>query len=213
MSYLHRLAEHEGDKDDLSEGKCIVLYKPEASKTAQGKRGVAIKDYSAAILRQDPRCFLKGTSTLFLDGNCYICAYYNRLRCYAGLGLKLVCGSLGFGKEHPRWLLFGKRHYVTAKDFMNGHPLSWDWHVWLENEEGCVWDVLPGMWHTLAHALGRHLGIGSAEEDSVIEGLARDILEKEGLEYIPASEATQSILFSVAERWTAPYFKALQLDQ
>ena len=210
MDYLERLSAHRQFEYDLSEGKIIVLHTDTCQPGAE-KRIIAVKDFSAAILRHDPRCFVPGTDTLFLDGNCYLYAKYNKQKCYAQLGLKLVCGRLGFGTTSPRWFEYGKPMYITAKDFMGG-SFSWDWHVWLEDEDGRVWDVLPGIWHTLAHVYGRQISLGGATETRVIEGLDKEHLMKHVLEYVPAQEITQSILFSVAQRVYTPYFKALHIE-
>lgn len=210
MAYLQRLEEHRKLEDDLSQGKAIVLNTHAVLKNTEDRK-VAIKDFSAAILRQDPRCFVKDTPVLFLDGNCYIYAYYNRQRCYVDLGLHLVSGSLGFGKKTPRWFEFGSETYCTAKDFMSALG-SWDWHVWLEDGDGNVWDVVPDIWHPLAKTYGRHFSFGSDKETVVMEGLSKAEAKKHGLEYVPADESTQHILFSVAQKLYEPYFKALQLE-
>lgn len=189
---------------ELTQGKFIVLKE-------QQQRALAVKDYAPAILRGDPRCFIKNSTVLFLDANCYIYSCYNCKKCWSALGLKVVCGSLGFGTQEPRWYEHGNPSWTSAKQFMGGSPLSWDWHVWLENDQGLVWDVLPGIWHFIAKIHRKKINLGSSTENIAIEGLSKDHLKRHGLEYIPANEEAQAVLLSMASRLYAPYFKQLQM--
>jgi hypothetical protein len=202
MAYMERLSALRKMEDDLCQGKHVILVQP-----GEKKRACAIKDFSQAVLKRDPRVFIPGTDALFLDGNCFVYATYNSKKQWASLNLKLVCGTLGFGlPPAPRWYEHGNPKWTSTKQFMNGHQASWDWHVWLENDDGAVYDIVPGMWHDLAAVNGKKLSIGDPTKNTLIEGLDKDHVNAHGLEYIPAPQDTQTTLFAIASHMYSAFF-------
>jgi hypothetical protein len=200
LVYVEQLSEHKNTEAALCQGATMVLAGP-----------YGIRDFSKAILRQDPRCFID-KSVLFLDGNCFVYATYNQQKHWAALHLKIVCGSLGFGKPPSEpWFEHGHREWTSVKQFMNGNEASWDWHVWCEDAEGCVYDIVPGLWHAAARVYGRKLEIGAPDKNTVIKGMHKAELKRGGLEYVAAPLETQGVLLSIASRLYACYFKKLKL--
>lgn len=203
---MQRQAHTEKMIRELSQNAVVALN----VKSSGGKK-FCTRDYSAAILRKDPRCFVDGSGVLFLEGNCYLCAMYNHKTCWNDLRLRVVCGSVGFGVEKSRWFEFGNPQYRTVADFQAGHPALWDWHVWLEDDGGSVWDVLPAVWHEIAALHGQRLHMGHAHGTVLIKGKEKGELVRHGLEYIPAPETTQHLLLALAKRVYGPCLELLSL--
>ena len=201
MAYMERLSALRSMEDELCKGKTVIL-KIESSGSA-----CAIKDFSAAVLRKDPRCFVPGTDALFLDGHCFIYTTYNFKKKWTAPNMNIVCGTLGFGlQSEPRWYEHGNPEWTSAKQFMNNGRVSWDWHVWIEDDSGRVYDVVPAMWYYLAKVQGKTMTIADPEKNTVIEGVSKDHLKEKGLEYIPAPLQTQKILLAMAFRLYRQFF-------
>ena len=169
---------------------------------------VSHPDFSDVILSRDPRCFLEH-GILHIPGQPYLNSVYNRNVPWATANLHLVCGSLGLGVGESPWYAFGNPEYTTHDDFMAGHPIAWNWHVWLEEDEGGgggVWDLCEALWHDLAADHGRHILCGSATTTMVIRGETKDRLKALGLHYIPAPSATQHALLDAAEGFFSPQY-------
>jgi len=150
--------------------------------------------------------------------------------------LHLVCGSLGLGKpgEGPPWFEFGGHDKVFMEEGDNEgssfcmwsrdeHDLAKmgtiDFHVWLEDGQGCVYHVLPVLDLVLVGRFrGRTVTIqpelvrlpssclphtkGGSDNDMlvVLNGVCKDALQSEyGLRYVPASDAIQLELFNVCK--------------
>lgn len=172
-------------------------------------------NFSEAIRRKDPRCFLEDGRVLFIPRHPYLCSAYNRRSAWADLNLRLVCGSLGFGlrsdADPAPWYEFGNPEYTTDDDFMAGHPADWNWHVWLEDGGGRVWDVCDAFWHDLAAARGHRILIGDALTTAVIRGETVEALQSQkGLHYAPAPRPVQRALLDTAQRTLSPYYEFLR---
>lgn len=173
-------------------------------------------DFSSAILARDPRCFLVGgnipstNGILHIPQHPYICCVYNQQGPWAAHRLHLVCGSLGLGLGHSPWYAFGNPGYTTYQDFMAGHPVAWNWHVWLENEAGRIWDICEPIWHDLAAAHGHRILLGDTAEAAVIDGETLDDLEAKGLHYKPAHPAIQHTLLDAARCLFAPVYSFIK---
>jgi hypothetical protein len=165
--------------------------------------------FAGAILSRDPRCFLDG-GTLHIPTHPYLTSVYNRNVPWAALTLRLVCGSLGFGTGESPWYAFGNPEYTTHDEFMAGHPIAWNWHVWLEAEDGGIWDVCDALWHDLAADHGQRILHGSAATTTVIRGEPPDRLKALGLRYVPAPPATQRALLDAAECLYSPQYNFIK---
>ena len=204
LEYMLRFDETQRIKSELSDGKVLFLG-------VFGGKNVATPDYSKAITAKDPRCFLDG-AVLLLENHCLLCSTYNAKNCWKDLGLRRVCGSLGFGKGSP-WFEHGSPTFTTVRDFTGSKPVDWDWHVWLEDSDGRVYDVVSAAWHGIAAVHGKKLGLGSPAESLVVAGKTRGWLRSHGLDYVEAPMETQTVLFAVADRVYGVYFKALGLQE
>ena len=202
LEYLLRFDAIERTKSELSDGKVLFLG-------VFGGQRVAAPDYSKAIAAKDPRCFLGG-DVLLLENHCLLCSTYNAKNCWKDLGLRRKCGSLGFGKGSP-WFEHGSPAFKTVRDFTGSKPIDWDWHVWLENSDGEVYDVVAAAWHAIAAVHGKHLGLGSHAESLVVAGKSKSWLRRNGLDYVEAPAETQTMLLAVADRVYGAYFQALGL--
>jgi len=167
-----------------------------------GKFTVNCPDFSKAILRGDPGCFYEG-KYLDLGGGCYIGSRWNQKHAWKDLDLNLVCGSLGF----EDWFEHGSPSYASARDFTGGKPIGWDWHVWLEDSSGRVYDIVSGQWHGIAAIHGKRLDVPRGP----VEGVEKTRLHAKGLRYVAAPAETQCILLDMAGRVYSRYADVLEL--
>lgn len=194
MDHVVRFLQKERDMDELKKELCrdtIVMLRYSIDGKPCGTH-----DFSDAIARRDSRCFFDGA--LFIYRNCCLCAHYNLIHTWNDVpGATIVCGSLGLGCDEPRWFEFGSPSYRTVSDFRQQHPSDWDWHVWVEDAESRVYDVVPAIWHEIVAFHKNRLHVGSAEEAVVVRGESRDSLRSRGLEYVPAPAEAQAVLLSM----------------
>lgn len=199
-AYTKRHSEETRVLASLSGGRTVRL--------ATDGPGVALyPDYTDAILRRDARCVL-GAGVVFIPRTVFLCSAYNRKNAWAGLKLRQVCGSLGFGTQRAPWFEHGNPAYCTAAEFMAGHAVDWDWHVWLQSGER-IWDVYAGSWGDLAAAHGQSVDFGATDE--VIDGVETSALRARGLHYCAAPPDIQCTLLHAATAIFSPLLSALHL--
>ncbi len=77
------------------------------------------------------------------EGCCAFGAWHGLLSVYKDRSLRIVSGSLGWGKDEPFWH-FGGPDFTTLEQFkhtwLGGGAM--DVHVWLEDASGCVYDIV-----------------------------------------------------------------------
>lgn len=155
---------------------------------------------------------------------CYM-AWFNKDFEYYDLGLHVVCGSLAFGSNDDPWFEYGGRDWTRFKHFMNskliigntqfnvssknktGHKTLQDVHIWLEDDEGNVYDIVqthfkiieqqmrdyPELYRNNSNIVPGKQIIGFKEGD-VIQGMSKDELKTKGLQYFPAPPETSKQL-------------------
>ena len=116
-------------------------------------------------------------------------------------------------RPRPWYAHLIRRPLRRVRDFTGSKPVDWDWHVWLEDSDGRVNDVVAAAWHSIAAVHGKKLGLGSPAESLVVAGKTRGWLRSHGLDYVEAPMETQTVLFAVADRVYGVYFKALGLQE
>lgn len=173
-------------------------------------KNVLVKDYTDVILAKDKRCFTPD-GFLVMDNKCFLNSVYNRCNRWRERGhiLELVCGSLGFGVETPRWFEFGDPAHATVVQYKEGRVGQWAWHVWLEDPSGKVYDVVHEEWLLIAALHGKTLSAGKYE---VLDGLDKASLLSRGLQYIAAPGDTQRTLLQDARTVHMNFLRRLHLD-
>lgn len=157
------------------------------------------------------------TGLLKGDGNSIFRAWYNQTHAYKNLNLKIVFGSLGFGKEGEEEIFFdlGGIDRVTFPDFINPDTydrlgpggLVWavDLHCWLEDEAENIYDVFEPEWEMRASYLGKWISIIGKKE---IRGkTAEELKRNHGIHYVKAgNKDTQFLLDMFIERNFRPQY-------
>jgi hypothetical protein len=117
-----------------------------------------------------------------INNGCFKQAWFNRDHFYAGLNLRPVMGSLGIGQGDP-FYEYGGLAYRSLADFIeNGKDGSWDVHMWLEDEEGNVFDIVTPLMEDAARINKKQLSQLSSL--SRVEGLTKAWLRDRGLHYV-----------------------------
>lgn len=145
-----------------------------------------------------------------IENGCYFQARYNMEHAYAQHGLRTVVGSLGIGAGRP-FFEYGGPDYTTVKHFMMGRGargrISWDAHVWLEDEDGCVYDVATQAMMRCADAWGKDISFCAGQ---VYEGVDKASLAQQGLVYLCAPQPAQALLGQLlARQWDGEYMSQL----
>ena len=124
---------------------------------------------------------------MYLDDKCFVNAYINKFKHYKDLNLKYVIGSLGLNG----WFEYGGKDW-TLRDFQkrnSGKIMEcWDAHCWLEDAQGNVYDFVQPSWNGILKVRNRPL---LGRETGIIEGVSKEELKKQGIEYVPADKETQ----------------------
>lgn len=144
------------------------------------------------------------------EGRCWQQARFNQAHAYRHIGLKLVVGSLGMGKTSP-FFEFGGDTWSTVKSFKKEAPdlfgrTQWDVHVWLENDEGAVYDVVS--WHVVGAAMKRRKVV-EFTLGQIIEGSTKAALVARGLVYVAAPELVQRVILHALEKQWLPEYDYL----
>jgi hypothetical protein len=149
---------------------------------------------------------------LYASQACYHQASFNQAHAYRELELRVTVGSLGIGLAHEEpFYEFGGadfttfahyKQYTVESDLEPGCHL-WDAHIWLEDADGRVYDVVSGVMKNCAEVRGKTLRF---LERHVIEGLDKSQLAAAGLHYIAAPGAAQAVLMTAISRQWRPAF-------
>jgi hypothetical protein len=113
--------------------------------------------------------------------NCMEFARINKAYAYSDKNLTIVAGSLSLGNHpylRPR-IFLGDPSFTSIEQFKEE---STDFHVWLENEKGDVWDVVYP--HYASQVPEHNLSISTTER-TLTNGLPKKKLEELGLYYTP----------------------------
>jgi hypothetical protein len=131
-------------------------------------------------------------------GYCGVQATYNKAHAYQHLHLRVVVGSLGIGKQNP-FFEYGDRHYQHISQFFRPALSSFegsfgnlfeglfggsDMHVWLEDRDGKVFDIVEQ--NMILVAQWRKLSV-SVKAGDIVEGVTKEELRRKGLHYVPAN--------------------------
>lgn len=143
------------------------------------------------------------------SNHCIVTALYNKDYCYKSKNLRAVAGSLGLGANTP-FFEYGSPDYTTISQYLrpalaadlidvlrkkgkSGMLSGSDFHLWLEDGDGNVYDVVDSVW--LHIAMFRRLRV-HARTKQIIKNQSKQSLKELGLHYIPAPENIQSELVS-----------------
>ena len=119
---------------------------------------------------------------------CAINAFVNQKNHYKALGLKLVIGSLAING----WFEFGGKTW-TKDDFLaKAHGITADCHYWLEDKEGNVYDFLFTDYNDWVKIRTRK----PMKRTGLLEGVSKEALLADAIEYVPAPKDAQLALFS-----------------
>jgi hypothetical protein len=149
-----------------------------------------------------------------LEAKCWQQAVFNLEHAYKDQNLKLVLGSLGIGKRDP-WFEFGGENWDRVAQFkkQSGDLFGrrqWDVHVWLENEDGKIFDVISQ--HVVQVARIRRKKVDCVA-GQVIDGVSREVMADKGLTYVDAPEVVQRVILAALDKdwrsevdmWVVPW--------
>ena len=137
--------------------------------------------YVSLIKSHDERIFIN--DVLAIPHHCFLNALYNKQNAYANKELKIVIGSLGIGKKDP-FYEYGNPHWSKVEDFRKA-PGMYDIHVWLEDIDGNIYDVVITVIHYVAVIKNKSI---SFKDNEIIAGKSREQCERAGLFYVEASK-------------------------
>jgi hypothetical protein len=149
---------------------------------------------------------------LYLGQACSRQGWFNQEHAYRELGLRSVAGSLGIGLAHQvPFYEYGGAEYTTFAHYRRSRftvdSLAtpgcqvWDAHVWLEDADGRVYDVVSSGMTNCAAVRGKTLRL---PERHVIEGVDKAELAAHGLHYAAAVGITQQALMTAMHRQWRP---------
>ena len=161
------------------------------------------------------RIILIDNRLIWIESMCFKQASFNMDHYYRDIGKNLfrVVGSLGIGQPSDKngiWFEFGAAQNTIVKDYRDTYSKkdnSWDAHVWLEDSEGKVYDIVTEqmVYAALFHDKTMHLPEGTVIEDT------KDKLMDKGLRYIAAPGVTQGMLHAVMAKRMLPEFESNSL--
>jgi len=151
------------------------------------------------------------TGHWFAYGMCIYYALINQAEVYKDKQLKVVIGSFGLGKGSvPHWE-YGNPTYTKAKQFiLPADGRSTDLHVWLEDSEGLIYDILSNEYLGVAFLHGKTTEV-LAQNPELIDGVAPKTLAARGFHYLAAPSKAQKDLWLHMIREHASPFKQLGL--
>jgi hypothetical protein len=122
-----------------------------------------------------------------------LCLLNQEIYALRGIPLKLVAGSLGVGTKDP-FFEFGSLHFRTISDFLSSPYTKqitkgctiMDAHMWLEDNEGKVYDVV--MKHIAKIVPRERRKTVYVRARQVLEGVDKRELSGMGLVYVPADK-------------------------
>ncbi|KAI8820887.1 uncharacterized protein EV422DRAFT_506606 [Fimicolochytrium jonesii] len=119
------------------------------------------------------------------------CLAYNTVNANDGwkhLNLKIVAGSLGIGRTKP-FFEYGGETWTEFHQFNRGDRV--DAHVWLEDENGRVYDIVTMHMCGVASVRGKEFRL---QPYRIIDGMSKQKLCALGLHYVPSTDAIQSLI-------------------
>lgn len=147
-------------------------------------------------------------------GLCVFYALYNLAAVYqADASLRVVIGSLGVGRVRDRKPVhfdWGDAKWTQAQQFIIDDGRSTNLHVWLENTDGRVYDVLSEEFLGIAFLHGRTTSLLSANPE-LIEAASKTTMALRGFSYVPAPLDTQRELWRHMIKQHAKVFAQLAL--
>ena len=161
------------------------------------------------------RIMLIDNKLIWIENMCFKQASFNMDHYYKDIGKDLirVVGSLGIGQPSDKnglWFEFGGAENTIVKDYKDTFTKNkecWDAHVWLEDADGKVYDIVTDqmVYAALFHDKSMHL-----TEGTVIES-TKDQLREKGLHYIPAPGPTQGVLYAVMAKRMLPEYESVKM--
>ena len=138
---------------------------------------------------------INGKDLVMIKQCCYLQAIFNLFRgAYTDnkRGMHIVAGSLGIGVHKP-FFEYGAESFNTVEDYMNSPfttatstGMVTDAHVWIEDSEGRVYDMVTDHMFLVACLHGEQLHV----DGPIIEGVEKSELEKLGMHYRKVHEHT-----------------------
>lgn len=117
---------------------------------------------------------------------CYLNAYLNKTFWYTDRKLKMVVGSFGI----HGWFEFGGKFWDTSDWIESYAKYGTNSHCWLEDEHGNIYDYLhPGDGSWVRIRTGKKM-----PRTGILEGVSKDELRSQGIEYVPAAMKDQALL-------------------
>lgn len=139
---------------------------------------------------------LKETDLLSGSNSCVFAALFFQKH-YPNL--RLVVGSLGIGMDDPFWE-YGGPTYKNLKQFrMNGVSEQLDGHVWCQDEQGLIYDVVTSYMIKVAAIHQKKIGL---KDKMIVKKVSKDSLVKLGFHYMPAPTSIEKDLLKMALNFT-----------
>ena len=120
-------------------------------------------------------------------GNCYTNAYVNKRHYYKDKNLKLVIGSLGING----WFEYGGKNWIKNDFEKKIMGFCSDSHCWLEDDEGNIYDYLFEDYNFWV----KYNTKSNMRRIGLVEGVSKEDLARDGVEYVPAPKDAQNMLF------------------
>lgn len=116
-------------------------------------------------------------------------------------GVKVVAGSLGVGVDKNPWFEYGGSDFKNvcqfiASPFTHAPAGAFDCHVWVEDQEGRIYDIITPYLREVASFHGKKFRV----KDAMIQGETREALAAMGLHYIIAPGIASDALIAVMGR-------------
>ena len=155
----------------------------------------------------------RGHKVITGDNMCFLSARFNMelvLRAvHPEKEFRMVAGSLGIGTREP-FFEYGGPDMRTVSDFRNskftrktGDGIGWDAHVWIEDKEGFVYDVVTPHMKNVAFIHDKEL---AANDGDILFMIRKADMTQMGLHYIEADKMCQEVLLRSMDRdWTPAY--------
>lgn len=160
--------------------------------------------------------YCRNSGLLKGDGNHVYRTWYNQTHAYRHLNLKVVYGSLGFGKEGEEEIFYelGGVERTTFPQFINektydrNNGMVWavDLYSWLEDENGRIYDIFESEWDIRASDLPRWISMTKWGE---IRGKTiEEMKQNHGIHYVKAANPdTQFLIEMFMERHFRPQYE------
>jgi hypothetical protein len=128
-------------------------------------------------------------------GMCIFYMLLNQAEVYKNKNLAVVIGSFGLGMGASPFYEHGNPTNTAASQFIHSDGRSTDLHMWLEDGEGRVYDVLGDELLAVAMIRGQRTD-ALASHVEVVRGVAKADLAARGFHYVPALPAVQQDLWT-----------------